>query len=192
MLYITNQHLPTKGERDNNIMNNLLKNKKLLTVAMLAGLTFGGLSAVSVASAQSNGGDNTTESTEEAETGSIVEVQDGGETEDGEPVDGDNDGRRGHRGGCNLETAAEAIGIGIEAADLEAALESGDTIADVAEANGVAVDDVIDAMVDAKADRIAEKVEAGRITQDEADEKLANAEAKISNRVNGVEDIQEA
>lgn len=190
MLFITNQLLPTKGERENNIMNStLLKNKKLLTLAMLAGLTFGGLSVASVASAQGYGGDaDTTEEVGTDTTGAIVEVQ--SDADDAEADDGETEGRRGHRGGCNLETAAAAIGI--DEADLEAALENGDTIADVAEANGVDVDDVIDAMVDAKADRLTEKVEAGRITQDEADERLANAEDKIGNRVNGVEDTPEA
>lgn len=176
-----------------------MKNKKLLTVAMIAGLTLGGLSVASVASAQGYGGDAEDTTTEEVETdttGSIVEIQDEAdetETDDAETdgdVDGENNGRRGNRGGCNLGTAAEAIGI--DEADLAAALDSGDTIADVAEANGVAVDDVIDAMVDAKADRIAEKVDAGRLTQEEADEKLANAEAKITDRVNGVEDAAQA
>lgn len=174
-----------------------MQNKKLLTVAMIAGLTFGGLSVATVASAQGYGGDAEDTSTEEVETdstGSIVQVQDEAdetdeaETDDAE--DGTRDGRRGRRGGCNLDTAAEAIGI--EEADLEAALESGDSIADVAEANGVAAADVIDAMVDAKADRLAEKVESGRLTQEEADEKLADAEAKITDRVNGVEDTDEA
>ncbi len=171
-----------------------MKNKKVLTLAMLAGLTLGGLSVASVASAQSYGGEQdapAAESTLETDAsgpGSIVLVQD--EAPDAEAPDGQRNGRRGHRGGCNLDDAAEAIGI--DEADLRAAIEDGDTIADVAEANGVDVDDVIDAMVDAKEDHIAEKVEEGRITQEQADEKLADVEAKITDRVNGVEDAPEA
>ena len=46
---------------------------------------------------------------------------------------------------------------------------------------------MIDALVDAKADRLAEKVADGSITQAEADEKLADAEDRITDRVNGVE-----
>ncbi len=174
-----------------------MKNKKVLTLAMIAGLTVGGLSVASVASAQSYGGDqdasasDTTDSNVEADTtdpGSIVLVQDeaDGETPDAEATPGERNGRRGHRGGCNLDDAAEAIGI--DEADLRAAVESGDTIADVAEANGVDVDTVIDSMVEAKAEHIAEKVDEGRITQEEADEKLADLEAKITDRVNGVEE----
>ena len=166
-----------------------MKNKKVLTLAMLAGLTLGGLSVASVASAQSYGGEQgapAAESTLETDAsgpGSIVLVQD---EADGETTQGERNGRRGHRGGCNLDDAAEAIGI--DEADLRAALEDGDTIADVAEANGVDVDDVIESMVEAKEVHIAEKVEEGRITQEEADEKLADVEAKITDRVNGVED----
>lgn len=180
-----------------------MKNKKVLTLAMVAGLAFGGLSVATVASAQGYGSDDapaaeTADTTDAADSsadrgadGAIVQVQD---TTDDAEVDGetDTDGERerGRRGGCNLDTAAEAIGIEEDA--LEAALENGDTIADVAAANGVDVDTVIDAMVADKAERLAEKVEEGRITQDEADEKLANAEAKITDRVNGVEDAPDA
>lgn len=191
-----------------------MKNYKTLSVATLAGLTIGGLSAVGAVSAQGYG--DSTEAPEAIEA--VVEVedtnlntfqadntprnrpaqaqnalfQDGTEAEvDAEAdADGEGNGRRGHRGGgCNLEAAAEAIGI--EEADLAAALDNGDTIADVAVANGVAVDAVVDALVEEKAERIAEKVASERITQEEADEKLADAEAKITDRVNGVEDADE-
>ncbi len=180
----------------------MMKNKKVLTLAALAGLTLGGLSVAGAASAQGYGEQDAETTVDES---GIVLAQDVDESEtdgtdtddaetdgtdnDGAETDGENEGRKGHRGGCNLDTAAEAIGI--DEADLKAAIESGDTIADVAEANGVDADTVIDAMVDAKSERIAEKVEAGRITQDEADEKLADVETRIANRVNGVEDASE-
>ncbi|MGI9614809.1 MAG: hypothetical protein ACR2QO_18005, partial [Acidimicrobiales bacterium] len=97
---------------------------------------------------------------------------------------------RGHRGGCGLEAAALAIGV--DESDLRAALDSGDSIADIAESNGVDVDSVIEAMVDAKASRIDEKVAEGRITQEEADEKLADLEARVTERVNGEEAAEQA
>lgn len=173
-----------------------MKNQKLLTVATLAGLTLGGLS-VSAATAQSYGEDpsappvETTETTVAPDAEDIVLVQDTGEpdTQEGD-VDGERDGRRGHRGGCDLDEAAAAIGIDV--ADLRVAIDSGDTIADVAEANGVEVEVVIDAMVDAKAERISEKVAEGRITQQEADEKLAELEARITDRVNGEQEAPQA
>lgn len=169
-----------------------MKTQKLLTVATLAGLTLGGLSVTAVG-AQSYGGDSSSPTVETAEptvdtgAGDIVLVQetDDSDSTDGE-VDGERNGRRGHRGGCDLDEAAAAIGIDEDA--LRSALDSGDTIAEVAEANGVSVDVVIDAMVDAKAERISAKVTEGRITQEEADDKLAELEARITDRVNGVED----
>lgn len=115
------------------------------------------------------------------------EIQEGSDADETEEAErGDNGRRRGHRGGCNLEAAA--IAIGVDETDLRAALDGGQTIAEVAEANGVDTDTVIDAMVDAKAERLAEKVESGRISQEEADEKLADIEDRITNQVNGVDD----
>ncbi len=173
-----------------------MKNRNYLAIAALAGLSLGGLS-VTAAAAQSYGSQDsdsadTAEATnaevETSDAGSIVLIQD--ETTPDDEADGNADGEGRRRGGCKLETAAAAIGI--DEADLRAALEDGDTIADVAEANGVSVDSVVDAMVDAKTERIAEKVAEGRITQEEADEKLADLESRITDRVNGVEDAPEA
>lgn len=160
-----------------------MKNKKLYTLTAMAGLTLGTLGVASVASAEPDSvPEATVETSVEAETSDagFARIQD----VDGEAPDAATEGRRSHRrGGCNVDTAAEAIGI--EAEDLKGQLEAGATIAEVAEANGVSVDTVIDAMVDAKTERIAEKVEAGRITEDEADEKLAELEDRITDRVIG-------
>lgn len=165
--------------------------KRMLTVVTLAGLSLGGLTATSAVAAQGYGGSQAGEAaveTVEVAPSGIELVQTEGETE-AESTE-ERSGRSGHKGGCNLEAAAEAIGI--EEAELKEAIDGGDTIADVAEANGVSVDVVIDAMVDAKAERIAEKVESGRITQEQADEKLAELETKTTNRVNGVDGDSQA
>jgi len=58
---------------------------------------------------------------------------------------GDRGGRRGPGRGAHLETAATVIGV--TADDLKAALQSGQSIADVATANGVDPQTVIDALV---------------------------------------------
>ncbi len=87
-------------------------------------------------------------------------------TIDGAPDEAGRPG--GHHGGEQLSVAAEAIGISED--DLRAALQDGQSIAQVAEANDVDVQSVIDAMVtsaterleaaiDALPDRIAEVVE---------------------------------
>ena len=112
-----------------------------------------------------------------------VQIQDA-ETPDGEGTEGEREGRRGHRGGCNLEEIAAAIGIDEDT--LRAELDSGQSIADVAEANGVDPSVIVDLLVDQAEERIADKVEAGRITEEEAAEKLAGAEERAEDRVERV------
>ncbi|MCO5318993.1 MAG: hypothetical protein M9942_11205 [Microthrixaceae bacterium] len=167
-----------------------MKHRRLIAAGTFAALTIGGLSATSIASAQGYGGDDTADQTSGAQAfeteNDLVQVQDEGE----ENPDTAERGRRGHRGGCNLEEAAAAIGI--DEAELREALDGGQSIAEVAEANGVAVDDVIDSMVAAQTERIEEKVAEGRLTQEEADEKLAELETRTTDRVNGVDDDRDS
>ena len=166
-----------------------MKHRRLIAAGTFAALTIGGLSATSIASAQGYGGDDTADQTSEAPAfdtqNDLVQVQD----DEVEDPDAPERGRRGHRGGCNLEEAAAAIGI--DESELREALDGGQTIAEVAAANGVAVDDVIDSMVAAQTERIQEKVADGDLTQEEADEKLAELEARTTDRVNGIDDHRE-
>jgi uncharacterized protein YidB (DUF937 family) len=91
-------------------------------------------------------------------------------------------GEMGGRGGRGLDSAAEALGI--TADELRTALQGGQTIAQVAESKGVDVQTVIDAMVaDLKA-HLDEEVAAGEHTQEEADQKLADATERITDSVN--------
>jgi hypothetical protein len=94
-------------------------------------------------------------------------------------------GLRGHRfgRGVNLEIAATAIGISTE--DLRTALQDGQSLAEVAQANGVDVQTVIDAFVADLQTHLAAGVASGDLTQAEADEKLANATERITAMVNG-------
>jgi hypothetical protein len=77
-------------------------------------------------------------------------------------------GWRGHRGE-RLTTAAEVIGIDVE--ELRSALRGGQTIAEVAEANGVDPQAVIDALVDEAEARITTMVNEGphRVADDPAE-----------------------
>jgi hypothetical protein len=85
-------------------------------------------------------------------------------------------------GGPGLAAAAEALGM--TEAELRTALEVEDaTLAGVAEDQGVPVDTLVDALVAAERERLAAAVEDGRLTQDEADERLADLEARITERV---------
>lgn len=99
------------------------------------------------------------------------------ENDDAQPPDGPC-GR-----GRHLEAAAEAIGI--EADALREALQGGQTMAQVAEANGVEVQAVVDALVADRTERIDQAVADGRLPQEEADEKKANLEERITALVNG-------
>jgi hypothetical protein len=91
-------------------------------------------------------------------------------------------GEMGGRGGRGLDSAAEALGI--TADELRTALEGGQTIAEVAAAKGVDVQTVIDAMLADLKTHLDEEVAAGEHTQEEADQKLADATERITDSVN--------
>jgi polyhydroxyalkanoate synthesis regulator phasin len=89
--------------------------------------------------------------------------------------------RRG-RLGASLEAAAKALGIDLDA--LRTELQSGKTLAEVAKAHGVDVQKVIDALTaDAKA-KLDEAVKSGRITQEQADSRLAETTTRLKDLVN--------
>jgi hypothetical protein len=71
--------------------------------------------------------------------------------------------------------------------ELKAARESGTTLAELAEQQGVEVSTLIDALVAEAEEHVAEHVADGDLTQEEADERLAEIEQRITDRVNGVE-----
>lgn len=97
--------------------------------------------------------------------------------------DGGGMGGRGHGGrGFDGTVVADALGITVD--ELATAVRSGQSIADVAAAEGVDVQVVIDALVTEAEARIAQGVTDGRFTQEEADAKLADLTARITERVN--------
>ena len=88
-----------------------------------------------------------------------------------------------HGGGHDLATAATALGISED--ELRAALQGGDTtLAQVAQDKGVAVDTLVSALVEAEKTRIAQAVTDGRLTQAQADERLADLTERVTERVN--------
>ncbi|NIU20001.1 MAG: hypothetical protein GWN79_13305 [Actinobacteria bacterium] len=68
----------------------------------------------------------------------------------------------------------------MEVGELRAQLLEGETIASIA---GDLVDEVIEAMVADRAERIEAAFEAGRLTREEADERLAELEAHVTELV---------
>lgn len=89
---------------------------------------------------------------------------------------------RGHHH-VDREAVAEALGITTE--ELRTALGEGKTIAEVAADEGVDLQVVIDAILVAHGEHLDEKVAAGDLTREEADERLAEAEERVTAMVNG-------
>lgn len=92
-------------------------------------------------------------------------------------------GRHGLGWHADLSTVAETLGIAEE--ELRSAVEDGRTLAEVAAEQGVAVETVVDAIVAAQQERIAEEVAEGELTQEQADELLADAEERVTALVDG-------
>jgi hypothetical protein len=90
-------------------------------------------------------------------------------------------GPRGHRRGfrVGLDAAAEFLGMDVE--DLASQLRDGATLAEIA---GDQTDALIAAMVADVEEHLAQAVDDGTLTQEQADEKLAEAEEHITTFVN--------
>jgi hypothetical protein len=76
--------------------------------------------------------------------------------------------------------AVAAQVLGVSQADLVAQLQSGKTIADVA---GDKAGAIVDAFVQPRAERLAALVTAGRLTQAEADQRVATMRAQVTARL---------
>lgn len=89
-------------------------------------------------------------------------------------------GRGGHGGGGRVDLAAAAEALGIPQDELRTRTQAGQTLADVAAAQGVAEADLVDALVAAARTRLADAVAAGRLTRAEADARSADLETRIA------------
>jgi len=86
-------------------------------------------------------------------------------------------GFRGHIGGAQPQALAEALGVTVE--ELQEALAEGQTVADIAEAQGVALEDIVDALIAPAIERFQQAVEDGHMTQEQADERIEQMEEHI-------------
>lgn len=139
-------------------------NKTLAAATMAVSLTVGGAAGAALFTPGLS-------SAQEADTPSTTEPAD--ETTD----QGDRRGRR----GPDFAVLADVLGLSPE--EIRTAVVDGSTIAELAEAQGVAVQDVIDALLDEVRAHLDEHVAAGDLTQEEADEKLAGATERITTGV---------
>lgn len=98
------------------------------------------------------------------------------------PENHDGDHKRGPRG-QRLEGLADILGI--EKDELKESLRSGESLVDIAAANGLSEDELTAAMLAAQAERLATAVEDGKITQEQADKASDKLSENIDKVVNG-------
>jgi uncharacterized protein (DUF2267 family) len=91
----------------------------------------------------------------------------------------------GERGGMGEIVDVVTEQTGLTAQEIREQIQAGSSLADVITANGGNVQVVIDAAVTAATERINEAVANGRLTQERADEMLANLPQMITDMVNG-------
>jgi hypothetical protein len=90
---------------------------------------------------------------------------------------------RGHHGFVDFAAAADYLGV--TEANLRASLEDGDTLAEIAKANGKTAAGLVDALVAAAKADLDEKVDAGRLTSAQRAAIIADLESRIDDVVNG-------
>lgn len=83
--------------------------------------------------------------------------------------------------GVALTAAADALGMTTD--ELRDALADGSTLADVAQAQGVAVEDLVAALVTAAEERIDDAVADGRLTAEEAEQRKAELTERMTERI---------
>ena len=95
--------------------------------------------------------------------------------------------QRGHRRGlgrtgAGLDVVEDVLGLSAE--EIRAGLDEGKTLADLAEEQGVSVEDLADAMAAQAIERIDQAVEDGKIDADRAADAKANLDEMIDNAIN--------
>ena len=100
----------------------------------------------------------------------------------GGPGFGHHGGPGGH-GFPHLDAAAAYLGL--SATELQTQLQSGKTLAEVATAQGKTVDGLVSALVADEKKELDAAVAAGRLTQAQSDQLLANAKQRFTDFVNG-------
>jgi uncharacterized protein YidB (DUF937 family) len=99
------------------------------------------------------------------------------------PLLGFGGGRFGHFGFFGSIEAAAGY-LGLTDAQLRSELESGKSLAQVAQAHGKSVAGLVDAMVNAAKSKLDDAVSAGRLTQAQESEMLSGLRDRITNLVN--------
>lgn len=103
------------------------------------------------------------------------------------PQGGPGMGGRGGRGMVEAHLDTVATVLGITADEVRTAVQGGQTIADLAKANGKTAQDVIDALVAEVEQHFADEVASGEHTQADADARIAEATTRITEFVNNTQ-----
>ena len=96
-------------------------------------------------------------------------------------------GPGGHHGGLHVRAGLDAAAtyLGVTEAELRESLRDGETLAEVARAEGKSVDGLVDALVAEAREKLEGAVESGRITAAQRDRLAADLEERITALVNG-------
>jgi len=145
---------------------------------VVGGVTAGSLlSPIGLASAQDDDADTDTTGPDSTDGGSV-------ETDDAGP-DHDHDHRHGRRGphfAARGEALEEALGLSAE--EIRDGLVEGKTLAELAEEQGVSAEDLTAALVAAATEHIDQAVADGELDADEAEERKAGLEERITDLIN--------
>ena len=95
-------------------------------------------------------------------------------------------GMRGGPQGQSKDVAAIASVLKLTEAELKTHVQSGKTLAQIATTQGVSVQSVVNVLVADMQAHIAQEVASGKITQAQADTKLAGVTAKATEHVNNL------
>ena len=159
----------------------------LAVVALAAGVL---LVTGTVSFAQTDEPTPTPSATEDAGNGATPTPSDDAEDDDssGEDASPDEDANEAEGRGCGggkyliKEAAAEVLGISED--DLIAGLRDGQSLAQIAEAQGMSVDDFRAALLENVTADLQAKLDAGDITQEQFDEKVSELNANIDEIIN--------
>lgn len=162
------------------------KRLALPTALVVGGVTVGSFVApIGLASADENDqdtADSTSDSTADSESGTVTEAP--GADVDGRQGHGHGPGRRGPGFGERVEVLEDLLGL--TGQEIHDQLAEGNTLADVAEAQGVSVDELTTALVDAISEHIDQAVADGRLDADEAEERKADLEDRVAEMVSNL------
>ncbi len=112
------------------------------------------------------------------------EATDDGATPTPAPSQDNADSERGCHGGKGLVKEAAAEVLGLSEDELRAQLQSGQTLADIAQAQGMSVDDFKGALTDKVTANLQASLDAGEITQEQFDDITAELDEKLDDIIN--------